>query len=83
MTAKRHWNPRYIAYAKQAGMSPKQMLQADRIHFPGGVMCGFIGWIAAQWCVWARTTNHLRATDSYAILTAVDHQAFDKWIAAL
>lgn len=39
-------NPRYIAYAKTHGRTPKKQLEYDREQYPGGCMCGFILWIS-------------------------------------
>lgn len=41
-------NPRFLAYCKAHGRTAKQQLKQDRIDWPGGVMCGFILWIAKK-----------------------------------
>ena len=48
------WNPRYVAYAKQAGRTPEETLQDDAERFPGGKMAGFIAWISKRWAEWDR-----------------------------
>lgn len=41
-------NPRYIAYAKEHGKSPDDMMAHDKDEYPGGQMCGFMLWISAK-----------------------------------
>ncbi len=38
------YNSRYVEYARSHGKSPEEMLEADRVKYPGGSMCGFILW---------------------------------------
>lgn len=40
------WNPRFVAYAKAHGKTPSGMLKHDEEAWPGGIMCGFVLWIA-------------------------------------
>lgn len=42
------WNPRFVAYAQEAGRTPDQQLVHDRRAFPGGCMAGFILWISGR-----------------------------------
>lgn len=41
-------NPRYLAYCAAHGFrgDPDGMLAHDRERWPGGVMCGFVTWMA-------------------------------------
>jgi len=42
------FQPYFIAYAKAHGRTPEQQLEADGRRWPGGIMCGFICWIAER-----------------------------------
>lgn len=40
-----HWNPRYVAYARQHGRTPEAQMEFDREEYPGGCMVGFMLWV--------------------------------------
>lgn len=42
------WTANFTAYARAHGREPAAMLERDRERWPGGVMCGFILWVAAR-----------------------------------
>ena len=42
------YQARYLAYCKVHAMPPEKTLAHDRKKFPGGLMCGFINWIAEK-----------------------------------
>lgn len=48
MNSVSNWNPRYLAYAKEAGHTPDEQLAHDRQAWPGGCMAGFILWISGK-----------------------------------
>ncbi len=70
------WNPYYLAYAAASGLSPEAMLLYDAERFPGGKMCGFIGWMRQRWQEWDALNkhgkNHVRFSDEY--------KKFESWL---
>ncbi len=40
----KEWNQRFVFYARAHGLSPVEMLEVDKVRYPGGKMAGFIGW---------------------------------------
>jgi len=44
----KEWNPRYLEYATERGLTPDEALAADRIRWPGGCMAGFIIWCSEK-----------------------------------
>ncbi len=42
------WNPKYVAYAAEAGRTPEAQMAHDKIHYPGGCMAGFIVWVSSK-----------------------------------
>lgn len=42
------WNPKYVAYAAEAGRTPEEQLAHDKAHYPGGCMAGFIVWVSSR-----------------------------------
>ncbi|WP_156612446.1 hypothetical protein [Paramagnetospirillum marisnigri] len=38
------YQPRYLAYCAEHGMTPEEMMAHDLIRFPGGKMAGFLIW---------------------------------------
>ena len=70
-------NPRFVAYARQHGKTPREMLEHDKKRFPGGRMAGFILWIGARWGEWHEARG-LRRHEH--ILTDRDHADFDDWL---
>jgi len=73
------WNPRYIAYAKDSGYTPEEMLEVDHDRWPGGVMTGFILWIRDEWDMWIRE-NYPGHRRSSLVLSAKDHKDFNRWL---
>lgn len=68
---------RYVAYCVAHGAaSPDEMLTRDRTRWPGGLMCGFILWIKAQWEAWKSETKWRGP-----VLSEEDHANFDIWLA--
>ena len=74
------WQPRYVHYARERGLSPEQVLEQDRKDFPGGVMCEYMIWIQKRWHEWAVLTEHPRAKNSNSKFSNDDHTAFDSWL---
>jgi hypothetical protein len=70
------FQPRYVAYAYSRGENPDDMLVVDQREWPGGVMCGFILWIAEQWREWEVETGHVGPHWDEC------HVAFDAWLEA-
>ncbi len=69
---------RYRAYCIAHGAESRlEMIERDRIAWPGGCMCGFLLWIKAQWRDWKAATGWRGF-----ILSDADHEAFDRWLAA-
>ncbi len=69
------WTFRFLAYCRDNGKTPEEMLAADRARYPGGKMAGFISWISAKWEEFAKVHPHNR---DYR--TERDHAAFDAWL---
>ena len=44
-----NYNPRYVRYAEAHGNTPEKQMEADRVRWPGGCMCGFILWTGQAW----------------------------------
>lgn len=44
----RKWNPRFLAYCQESGMTPDEQIEHDNKLYPGGSMCGFIVWIGEK-----------------------------------
>lgn len=68
-------NSRYVSYAAAHGMTPDEMLAADRVRWPGGSMVGFMSWIDGKWREWCALTHRPRSALNFA-----DHAAFDAWL---
>ena len=48
-------NPLFLAYAKATGTpDPDDCIERDRKEWPGGVMCGFILWMADRKSTWVK-----------------------------
>lgn len=75
MTALSH-NPRYAAYAAAHGRTPEDQLDADRLEWPGGIMCGFVLWNSAR-------LQEARAAmpEAFCFDALIDHAAYDSWLA--
>lgn len=77
------WNgiqARYRAYCLAHGAAtPDEMLDRDRVHWPGGVMAGYIDWIGGRWAEWRR----LRGRVGDHIISLADHADFDAWLEGL
>lgn len=71
------YQPRYLAYCASQGRSPEAQLAHDRQEFPGGVMCGYILWIGAQWAAWDRLVGWPKGAPH----SEPEHQQFDAWLA--
>ena len=67
-------NPRYAAYAKAHGKSPREMMHFDKKRFPGGIMAGFIVWSNARWDEFAKEIKVPRD------LASLYGNEFDKWL---
>lgn len=70
------WNPRFVKYSKTNGLSPDDMLTADRAKYPGGLMNGYINWINGKWAEWVKLTGAHPTIRSEA-----ERVAFDAWLA--
>lgn len=69
-------NPRYVAYARQHGKAPDEMLAYDRRAWPGGSMCGFILWTME------RIGEARKAIPSAFVAGGLwDHETYDRWLA--
>lgn len=51
------YQPYYLAYCRAEGRTPEAQLAHDDARFPGGVMTGYILWIAEQWRRFAAATG--------------------------
>lgn len=70
--------PRYQAYAMEHGAaSREEMIERDRVKYPGGHMVGFMFWVQDQWSIWDTENGGHKP-----IRTSADHQAFDAWLQA-
>lgn len=77
------WSPRYVNYARVHGRTPDEMLDADRVRFPGGRMAGFISWSRARMrAFYAAHPEAFRASPG-GIPRLVDHAAYDAYLDAL
>lgn len=73
---KKTFNPRWLAYAKAHGKTPKEMLRADREKYQGGQMAGYIVWATGKWQEWRKERNY----PSEMPLCDEDIKAFDAWL---
>ena len=75
------WNPRYLAYCRAHGHpDPDDMLAADDERWPGGVMTGFILWIAERWAEWSPIRKAEKPDYCHEVKTDDDHAAFTAWL---
>ena len=77
---KKSWNPRFIAYAKAHGNTPEGQLEADRVQFPGGCMCGFLLWMNQQWGEFCKLHGVSNPDHAYLKLGAECGRIFDAWL---
>ena len=71
------WNPRFVAYAAAHGRTPEQQLKADEEEWPGGVMAGFMFWIADMKAKFLKKTPDACCPDC-----CTRHPGFDKFLKA-
>lgn len=73
-------NPRYVSYCLAHGhRTPAQARAADETAWPGGVMCGFMLWIADQIAAFKRA-QRLPPREP---LDPAQQDAFTRYLAAL
>lgn len=73
------YQPRYIAYARDHGRTPKEMLKYDKEVRPGGCMVGFLLWIPKAWAAWAKEVGEKKPDSGWS---RRQHEAFDTWLAS-
>jgi hypothetical protein len=57
------------------------MLEYDRARWPGGVMTGYILWIAARWADWCTARGFKNQDVAALVLGDQMHPNFDAWLA--
>lgn len=76
-TLQRMENPRYLAYARAHGASSgDEMIERDRITWPGGIMCGFILWNTAR----LREFSKINPSAFFMGRGLIDPRAYDAWL---
>ena len=76
------WNPRYANWARVNGREPAEQLEADRVRWPGGSMCGFTLWNDARHAEFARIRPDAYMTGGSGRPAIVDHASYDAWLDA-
>jgi hypothetical protein len=71
-------NPRYIAYARSKGQTPKRMFEIDQAAMPGACMYGFMAWIDWKWEQWDQAHGR-KPGEPHG---PTDHRCFDRFIGA-
>lgn len=69
------YQKRYIAYAKNYGKTPDEMIAYDKKRLPGGWMAEFIIWIHIKVDEFRKRSPH-----SFCAGRLVDHDAFTKFL---
>ena len=70
----RLWNPRYLAYCRAHGAeTPEQMVERDRIRWPGGINAGFLSWHGGMLASWFRESGD-------SATGPLDHARYDAWL---
>lgn len=69
------FQPRYVAYARDHGMGPAEMLEHDKRVLPGGCMVAYMHWIGAKWREWYGVIGCEPKAKTEAV-----HAEFDAWL---
>lgn len=80
MAEQHEYTRRYLAYCKEHGATPAEMLIRDEREWPGGRACGFILWLSARWQEWHKMHGRVGGAATSYLKSDVDHQAFDAWL---
>jgi len=78
------FQPRYIEYARDHGLTPDRMLARDKRDWPGGCMCGFILWTGEriQECKEQHPEFFIADPGSSKPRDLWNHVAYDVWLKA-
>ena len=69
-------NARYLAYCKAHGKTSDEMMEHDRLVWPGGVMTGFILWNTEK-----LRSFRMRHPEAFLGDSLCDHSSYDTWLA--
>ena len=76
------FQPRYVAYARDHGRTPEEMLAHDEEAWPGGRMCGFLLWIPAAFQAWREASGEIPKLFEPNGWGDRQFDAFDAWLAS-
>jgi hypothetical protein len=70
------YQPRYLAFCREHGKTPEEMILIERKHYPGGSFCGFMFWIDEKWQKFYDT--HPQFERNYP--SEECYRQFDEWL---
>lgn len=75
-----NWNPRYVAYAKANGRTPRDQAACDEDDYPGGRMTGFVLWLRPQWVEFQTMHGCNSSSEVRLKLGMKTDFMFDEWL---